>query len=210
MWPSASLSSSRRRSGSTSSRRSCARTSARASSAVSRVLSSSSETPSRSFRRITSRSRSTSARCRGGAARWASRAPRRAGRSPRSSGSFAGVVPTRRATSPMRRFAGRAGVGAVCGRRVVISVARLSAPRPEPMGGEDRRRTRRWAMRLGGRAAPSARGSFSCATACALVAAAAPADAGRTGDVGAGASGTRPLPAARSRPAPTARRACWR
>ncbi len=46
---------------STSSRRSCARTSARASSAVSSVFSSSRETPSRSFRRITSRRRSTSA-----------------------------------------------------------------------------------------------------------------------------------------------------
>ena len=40
--------------------RSCARTSARASSAVSSVFSSSRETPSRSFRRITSRRRSTS------------------------------------------------------------------------------------------------------------------------------------------------------
>ncbi len=49
MCPSASLSSSRRRVGSTSSRRSWARTSARASSAVSSVLSSSSVTPSRSL-----------------------------------------------------------------------------------------------------------------------------------------------------------------
>ena len=133
MWPSASLSSSRRRVGSTSSRRSCARTSARASSAREQRLQLLQRDAEQVFQahhlaQALDLGRGVEAVL----ARRAARAPRAAGRSPRSSGSCAAWC---RPGARRRRCAGVSGAerraGAAASRSVTSRclIARSGARR---------------------------------------------------------------------------------
>ena len=123
-------------------------------------------------------------RCRGGARPTGAPAPRAAGRSPRSSGSSAGVVPTRRATSPIRRLPRRWSAALRC-----ALISELAAS-----DGDAARRRRR-----SGRIAPS---TIAASTGARLASAAS-----RLVGRGAGAAGTRPRRPARS-PASTHSATC--